>query len=151
MKPIEQIAGDLGNIIFRLETNWRGFKSSVPKLYHVAIDLDIEGLKNIKTRIINYNNLFNSGPSVTIRQLYDQYPQGTVIEDREYLYLCAWMDEKGIPFSIPTMSNMVQGLFDMTPENALIAIDTWIKKNSKNDPDFLKRARENIIKDYMRD
>lgn len=56
----EKLADDLGQIVFRLETNWSGFESAVARddvfgriSRREAINTDIERLKEIKERILS--------------------------------------------------------------------------------------------------
>lgn len=58
MDTVEKLADDLGQIIFRIETNWNGFEAAVAEdnvfsriQRRDAINRDIEKLKEIKGRI----------------------------------------------------------------------------------------------------
>ena len=62
MTTTEKLADDLGQIIFRIETNWNGFEAAVVSdsvfgriERRNAINRDIERLKDIKERILASN------------------------------------------------------------------------------------------------
>ncbi len=78
----------------------------------------------------------------SIKQLWEETPHGKAIIDPGYRYLCEWLAEKGIPYSIDRMSREIQGFWDMTCEQAVGATSQWLRLNIARNPDFIAEIQQ---------
>ncbi len=82
----------------------------------------------------------------SIRQLWDETPQGEAILDAEYQYLCAFLSDK-TPYTLKQMANRISGLWDMTCEQAVGSIAQWVKiaRNQEEMTEYRERQRKEMF------
>ncbi len=86
----------------------------------------------------------------TIRELWFETPSRQAITDDAYQYLCKWLEDKQILLTVSHLCHMLT-LWDKNCEDALDAINQWLKSELKRNPDFLKEQREARWKSYCPD
>jgi hypothetical protein len=87
----------------------------------------------------------------TIKQIWDETPNGQAIKDEDYLNFLVYINKKCIPYTIKDLANQISGLWDMNCQQATKAFDKWLQGELYRNPDFIIEINENKYKTYFGD
>ncbi len=79
--------------------------------------------------------------SKTIREIWNGTPYGKAITDPSYINLIKYIETAGIPYTIIKLNRIILGLWNRTPEDAMMLIEVWLGKEIKLNPNFLQDMR----------
>lgn len=92
--------------------------------------------------------MFDKHEKQTLKQLWDETPQGEAIAAAQYQYFCEFLERKTAR-TVKEMACVISGLWDMTCEQAVAAVSQWANNQIRFNPNYLAEFKEKRRKAYF--